>query len=137
MPDLLDRLFSRRAGKFLLRDAMASSVTFAIGLSLMWVFVEFAGLDETVSAALSFAIGNSLHYVAARLWIFQSTTRGFAQGYGYFLANAGLGIVIVVLIFAALTEWTPIHYLIARALASIVAGSLMFVLNAVLNFRQV
>jgi putative flippase GtrA len=94
-------------------------------------------MDETVAAAVSFAVANSLHYAVARSWIFRGTTRGLAQGYGYFLANAGIGLVIMVLLFAAITEWTSMHYLLARALASIAAGSIMFVLNAVLNFRSV
>ena len=134
---LLDRLLSRNAAELLGRDALVSCVTFALGLGLMWVFVEFAKIDETVAAAVSFAIGNSLHYAVARWWVFRGTTRGLTQGYGYFLANAGVGLVIVVLLFAALTGWTSIHYLLARAFASIVAGSIMFVLNAVFNFRRI
>ena len=137
MLGLLDRLLSRNAAKLLWRDALVSCVTFALGLGLMWVFVEFGNIDETVAAAASFAIGNAVHYAVARSWVFRGTTRGLAQGYGYFLANAGVGLVIVVLLFAALTGWTPIHYLLARALASIVAGSIMFVLNAVFNFRRI
>jgi putative flippase GtrA len=137
MPSLLNRLLSRNAAELLGRDALVSSATFAIGLALMWAFVEFAKIDETVAAAVSFAVGNSLHYAVARSWIYRGTSRGVAQGYGYFLANAGVGLLIMVLLFAALTGWTSMHYLIARALASIVAGSIIFVLNAVLNFRRV
>jgi putative flippase GtrA len=137
MASLTDRLLSRNTAKLLGRDASASSVTFAVGISLMWIFVEFAKMDETVAAAVSFAAGNSLHYAAARLWIFRGTTRGLAKGYGYFIANAAVGLLIMVLIFAALTAWTAIHYLVARALASIVAGLIIFLLNAVFNFRRV
>ncbi|MGI8705099.1 MAG: GtrA family protein [Sphingomicrobium sp.] len=137
MRDLLDRLLSRNAAELLGRDALVSSVTFGLGLGLMWVFVEYAKIDETVSAGSSFALANSLHYAVARLWVFRGTTRGLAKGYGYFLVNAGVGLIIMVLLFAALTEWTSIHYLLARALASIVAGSVIFVLNAVFNFRRV
>lgn len=137
MPNAIERLLSRNAAELLGRDALVSSVTFALGLGLMWIFVELASIDETVSAAVSFAIANSLHYVAARSWVFRGTTRGLAQGYVYFLANAAVGLVVMVLIFAALTAWTPMHYLLARALASLVAGSIIFVLNAVHNFRKV
>ena len=41
------------------------------------------------------------------------------------------------LLFAALLKWTAIHYLVARVIVSVFAGLAMFVLNAVLNFRQV
>ena len=120
-----------------MRDAIVSSATFLSGLCLMWIFVEFARMDETVAAAASFIVANSLHYALARAWVFRGTTRGLAQGYGFFLANAGVGLVIMVLLFAALTGWTSIHYLLARALASIVAGSVIFLLNAVYNFKSV
>lgn len=137
MPNLLNRLLSRNTADLLARDALVSGFTFALGLGLMWVLVEFWGVDEHVSAAASFAAANSLHYVFARTWVFRGTTRGLAQGYGYFLANAGVGLLIMLLLFAACIRWTSMHYLIARALASIVAGSIMFVLNAALNFRRV
>ncbi len=103
----------------------------------MWIFVEFGNIDEIVAAGAAFVAGNSLHYVFARSWIFRGSTRGLAKGYGYFLMNAGVGLVIMVSLFAAITEWTSIHYLLARALASIVAGSIIFVLNAVFNFKRV
>jgi len=119
------------------RDGSVSCVTFALGLVLMWVFVEFANVEEAVAAAVSFVAVHSLHYAFARAWVFRGTTRGLAQGYGYFVANAGVGLVTMVLLFTALTHWTPMHYLLARTLASIVAGSIIFVLNAVFNFKRV
>lgn len=137
MPGLLARLASRKAAKLLVRDAIVSSGTFALGLGLMWVFVELANIDEIVAAAASFLVANSLHYGFARSWIFRGTRRGVAKGYGYFLANAGLGLCVMLLLFVGLTRWTAMHYLVARALASIVAGLLIFMLNAVLNFKKV
>jgi putative flippase GtrA len=103
----------------------------------MWIFVEFGKIDETVAAAASFVVANSLHYSVARLWVFRGTRRGVAQGYGYFIANACVGLFIMVLLFAGLTHWTSMHYLVARALASVVAGLIIFVLNATFNFKRV
>jgi hypothetical protein len=48
-----------------------------------------------------------------------------------------VGMAITILLFAALLKWTAIHYLVARVIVSVFAGLAMFVLNAVLNFRQV
>ena len=39
-------------------------------------------------------------------------------------------------LFAALLRWTPINYLVARTLVSVVAGLAVFLLNAILNFRR-
>jgi putative flippase GtrA len=120
-----------------MRDAAVSFLTFAFGLGIMWVLVESANMNQAVAAAGSFVAGNSLHYALARSWVFRGTTRGFTQGYGYFLASSAIGLVIMVLVFTALSRWTPVHYLLARALASLVAGSIIFVLNAVFNFKRV
>ncbi len=46
MRGLLDRLLSRNAAELLGRDALVSSVTFALGLGLMWVFVESANIHD-------------------------------------------------------------------------------------------
>jgi putative flippase GtrA len=93
-------------------------------------------MDKVAATALAFVIANSLHYAFARGWIFQGTERARAAGYVYFLVNAGIGLVITVTLFAALIRWTPINYLVARVLVSVVSGLTVFVLNAVLNFRR-
>jgi putative flippase GtrA len=93
-------------------------------------------MGKVVATALAFVVANSLHYAFARGWIFRGTDRTAAEGYVYFLINAGIGLVITVTLFAALIRWTPINYLIARVLVSVVSGLTVFVLNAVLNFRR-
>ena len=88
-------------------------------------------------AAIGFLTSNSLHYALGRSWIFRGTDRAIGSGYLIFLVNAGVGMAITILLFAALLKWTAIHYLVARVIVSVFAGLAMFVLNAVLNFRQV
>ena len=92
--------------------------------------------DLKSATALAFVIANSIHYGFGRGWIFRGTDRALATGYVFFLINAAVGLVITVTLFAALIRWTPINYLVARVLVSIVSGLTVFVLNAVLNFRR-
>ena len=63
--------------------------------------------------------------------------RGRATGYALFLINAAIGLAVTVVLYAAILEFTAIHYLVARAIVSLVAGLMVFVLNAVFNFRQI
>ena len=93
-------------------------------------------MGKVAAAALAFVIANSIHYAFGRGWIFKGTDRGVAEGYVYFLINAGIGLVITVGLFAAMIRWTPINYLVARVLVSVVSGLTVFLLNAVLNFRR-
>jgi len=88
------------------------------------------------AAVVAFIVANSIHYGFGRSWIFRGTDRAFASGYAYFLVNAAIGLVITIALFAAIIRWTPVNYLVARVLVSVVSGLTVFVLNAVLNFRR-
>ena len=133
---ILARLLSIRAAAMLGRNTVVSIFAFLAGLALMWLFVEKAGMAKVPAAAVSFLAATSLHYLLGRSWIFRGTERGVASGYVYFLINAGVGLVITTGLFAAMIAFTPINYLVARTLVSLVAGLVMFLLNATLNFRR-
>jgi putative flippase GtrA len=111
-------------------------LVFAFGLALLWALVEFAGMNKLAAAAVGFLASNSLHFALGYTWIYRGTDRKVAAGYGYFLVNAAIGLVITLVLFAAFLRWTSLHYLAARILVSIVAGLAMFLLNALLNFKR-
>jgi len=133
---LAERLFSRNAAVLLARNTVVSCLVFAVGLALLWALVEFGGMNKLVAAALGFLASNSIHYAFGRAWIYRGTERGLASGYGYFLINAGIGLVITIALFAAFLRWTSMHYLVARIVVSVFAGLTMFLLNAMLNFKR-
>lgn len=135
-PALKKRFFSRRGGRLLFRNTLASCLSFSLGLLLMWAMVELADVDETIAAGASFLGASSLHYGLAKAWVFRGSERGVAAGYVFFLLNAGVGLLLTVSLFEALMEWTNLNYLVARVLVSVVAGLAMFLLNATLNFRS-
>lgn len=120
----------------LARNTVVSCGIFAFDIALLWLLVEQAGMGKVAAAAVAFVVANSLHYGFGRSWIFRGTDRAFASGYFYFLVNAGIGLVITLSLFAAMIRWTPINYLVARVLVSVISGLTVFVLNAVLNFRR-
>ncbi len=135
-PGLLRRLFSRHAATLLARNTVVSCGIFAFDLALLWALVAQLGMGKLVAAAVAFVAANSIHYIFGRTWIFRGTDRHIASGYVYFLINAGIGLVITIALFAAFIAWTPINYLVARTLVSVVAGLTVFLLNAILNFRH-
>lgn len=130
------RLLSINAAAMLGRNTLVSTGTFLTGLGVMWLLVEQAGVAKVPAAATSFIVATSLHYLFGRAWIFRGTERGVAAGYAYFLINAGVGLIVTTGLFAALIAFTAINYLVARVLVSLVAGLMMFLLNAMLNFRR-
>lgn len=133
---ILQRLLCLNAAAMLGRNTVVSCCTFLAGLVLLWLLVEKLGSARVPAAALSFLFATTLHYVFGRAWIFRGTERGLAAGYVYFLINAGVGLTITTILFAAVIEFTSIHYMVARVLVSVIAGFVMFLLNAMLNFRR-
>jgi putative flippase GtrA len=128
-------LLSRNAGELLARNTIVSCGIFAFDIVLLWALVQL-GMGKVAAAALAFVVANSIHYAFGRGWIFRGTDRSVGAGYVYFLINAGVGLVITITLFAALIRWSPINYLVARVLVSLVSGLTVFLLNAVLNFRR-
>ena len=131
------RLLSRNAALQLVRNTVVSTFVFAIDLLLLWLLVEQAGMNKVLAAAVAFVIANSLHYFFGRVWIFRGTEREAVSGYFYFLANAGVGLAVTLVLFAIFVAVLPAWYLIGRVLVSVVSGLTVFVLNAVFNFRTV
>lgn len=133
---LAGRLLSLKAAAMLGRNTVVSCCTFAFGLVVLWLLVEQLEFAKVPSAAISFLLATTLHYGFGRAWIFRGTNRALAPGYVYFLINAGIGLVVTTALFAAMVEFTSINYLGARVLVSLVAGLVMFLLNAISNFRR-
>ncbi len=134
---LIARLTTPRVGAMLVRNTVVSTFVFLVGLTLLWILVQGSGMNAVLATAISFLVANSLHYALGRVWIFRGTDRGLRAGYLLFLINSGVGMAVTVGFFAVLIHFTTIHYLVARVIVSVFAGLAMFVLNAVLNFRQV
>jgi putative flippase GtrA len=132
---LADRLWSRNAAWMLLRNTVVSCLAFAVGLGLLWLLVR-TGWSKLEAAAFSFVGANTLHFLLGRSWIFRGTERGLRAGYALFLVNALIGLLITMLLYAALLRYTTINYLRARAIVSLFAGLAVFLLNAMLNFRR-
>ena len=127
---------TKHGARLFVRNCVASGISFTFDLGLLWCFKEFGQMADLVAVAVAFLLAMTLHYVLARVWVFRGTERGVATGYIYFLVNAAAGLTITLSLFALLSRLPGFHYLASRALASVVAGIVVFFLNAVFNFRQ-
>jgi putative flippase GtrA len=101
----------------------------------LWVLVEEFAMPKIPAAAVSFIAANTLHYVFGRTWIYRGTQRKVVAGYAYFLVNAAVGLAVTLGLFAGFLA-LGMHYIPARIVTSVFAGLVLFVLNAVLNFRS-
>lgn len=132
---LVRRLLSRRGAVLLGRNTIVSIGVFLFGLAFLWVLVEQFGVPKVPAAGISFLAANSIHYVFGRTWIYRGTDRPAAAGYAYFILNALVGLAITLVLFAGFMA-LGMHYILARIVTSMFAGLVLFLLNAVLNFRS-
>lgn len=130
-------LFSRRTAVLFVRNAVASCLCFAIDMALIWLMVSQLGIDKFVAVTVGFLFANSLNYGLARVWVFRESDRGIFTGYVYYLTNALVGLAVILGGFALLTTVFDAHYLLARVIVSLCSGTLVFILNATLNFHEV
>lgn len=130
------RIAESRGARLFARNTVASFFAFALDVTLLWCLVEWVGIGYIPAAAIAFLIAMTLHYVLSRIWVFRGTERGIAKGYMYFMVNTGIGLVITLGVFAALISFTGLYYLLARVLASVAAGIVVFFLNAIFNFKE-
>lgn len=117
------------------RNTVVSVGVFTFGLGLLWLLVEQLAMPKVPAVGLSFIVANSIHYFFGRTWIYRGTERKVAAGYAYFLGNAVIGLAVTVALFAVFTA-IGMHYIVARIVTSIFAGLVLFLLNAMLNFRS-
>lgn len=118
------------------RNTVASTISFALDLAILWCLVELLAFPRVPAAVVAFVVPMVVFYFLSREWVFPETQRGVASGFVYFALNVGIGFVVMLATFWSLLEWTEIHYLIARVIASVISGIVMFLLNGFFNFKQ-
>ena len=114
---------------------MVSIGTFGFGLAMLWLLVEEFAVHKLAAAGLSFIAANTLHYAFGRGWIYRGTERKLVAGYAYFIINAIIGLAVTLALFGGFMA-LGLDYMVARIVTSVFAGLVLFVLNAVLNFRS-
>ncbi|MGE4306748.1 MAG: GtrA family protein [Novosphingobium sp.] len=131
-----ERFLGRRGCSLYIRNAFVSTISFLLDLFLIWLLVEHFAVERYMAVVAGFIVANALHYVLARIWIFRGSERGLVSGYVIFFGNALFGLGVILGGFALLTEVFGVSFLISRVAASLLAGTIVFVLNATVNFRH-
>lgn len=119
----------------LARNTIVSIGVFLFGLGLLWLLVEQLQVAKIPAAALSFLAANTIHYLFGRSWIYRGTERKLVAGYAYFIVNAAIGLAVTLVLFAGFMA-LGLNYILARIVTSVFVGLVLFLLNAVLNFRS-
>jgi putative flippase GtrA len=126
---------AKRGARMFGKHSLASAAAFAFDLALLVALIEFAGLSWLPAATIAFAAANLVLYVLSRIWVFPDSDRGVATGLAYFMVVALIGLGVTLGTMALLVDGAGLHYAIGRVIASIAAGVVVFLLNAIFNFK--
>ena len=118
------------------RNTLASTATFLLDLAILWTLVEWLSLPYVPAAVLAFVIPLTVFYFLQREWVFGETDRSVGKGLAVFALTVGVSFVAMLATYWALIEFASFHYLLARVLASVVYGLLLFFLNGRFNFHE-
>ncbi|KOX95677.1 MULTISPECIES: GtrA family protein [Halorubrum] len=116
------------------RFVVVGALTAALQLALLWLFVDTAGLNYLVGAAVAIEITIVCSYVLNNAWTFRASRNTGVSEYltGLLKTNLvrGTAIPIQLGVLAALVEWGGVMYLVANVVAIIISGLYRFVLDA-------
>ncbi|OYR38417.1 polysaccharide biosynthesis protein GtrA [Halorubrum sp. Ib24] len=115
------------------RFVTVGAFTAGIQMGLLWLFVDAAGINYLIGAAVAIEITIILSYVFNNAWTFEASQNTGTIEYLSGLAKTnlvrGTAIPIQLGVLYALVEWGGILYLIANAVAILLSGVYRFVLD--------
>ena len=116
------------------RFLVVGALTAGIQLALLWLFVDNAGLNYLLGAAIALEITIVCSYVLNNAWTFRASRNTGLSDYlsGLLKTNLvrGTAIPIQLGVLYALVEWAAIMYLVANVAAILVSGVYRFVLDS-------
>ena len=116
------------------RFVVVGALTAGIQLALLWLFVDTAGLNYLIGAAVAIEITIVCSYVLNNAWTFRASRNTGVSDYltGLLKTNLvrGTAIPIQLGVLAALVEWGNLMYLIANVVAILVSGVYRFALDS-------
>jgi putative flippase GtrA len=137
LKNIVSRIARRRTANLLGRSTIVSIATFVLDLAILSATVELLGMPYIPAAAGAFLLAITINYCVSRRWVFQHSDRGLTAGFIYFLVNAAIGLLATMAVFVLLLEVAGLFYIVARVIASAVAGLIVFALNAIWNFKAI
>jgi len=130
---LLRSLYEGPAALQLRRFVAVGATAAGVQMVLLWLLVDFGGLNYLVGAVVAIETTIVLQYVLNNAWTFQANRNTGVPGFLVGLAKTnvvrGTAIPIQLGILYALVEWGGLQYLLANAVAIVTSGLYRYVLD--------
>lgn len=120
-----------------IRYSLIGGVTFLFDLALLFIMIDYLGINYVVAAGLGFSIAVSLNYAISRNFVFKGAEISYRKGYVNFILIAAFGVLLVMAGVYLLVSMFAVHYLVARVAVSGVSGLFNYLTNLYFNFKVV
>ena len=108
----------------LIKSILTSFICFLFDYALLYGLTEFCRFYYLISAAISFAVANTLNFYLCARWVFPSGLSGGRQ-YAAFLVVGAVGLALNTSFMALFTSALSWHYMLSK----VVSSSLVFFWN--------
>ncbi len=108
----------------LIKSIFTSFLCFSFDYALLYGLTEYCGLYYLISAAISFALANTLNFYLCARWVFPGGLSG-GRRYIAFLVVGAVGLALNTALMALFTSVLAWHYMLSK----IAAASLVFFWN--------
>jgi putative flippase GtrA len=116
------------------RFVVVGTVAAGLQMALLWLLVDWLGLNYLVAALVAIEASIVLSYVLNNAWTFRGSRNAGRVAYlsGLLKTNVvrGSAIPIQIALLFLLVEWRHVPYLVANAVAIVVSGFYRYVLDA-------
>jgi putative flippase GtrA len=104
----------------LVRYTFVGGTAFVFDFSTLYLFTEYLHIHYLVSAAAAFLVGLTCNYMLSTRWIFNGNAGlNRALEFGVFFLIGAVGLGLNELFLYVLTEWLLVHYLVSKAISSV------------------
>lgn len=113
--NLLTRLLKTEFGRYL----VVGGAAFVADFLALWALVSLAGLHYLPATALAFVLGVWVNYQLSIRWVFvyRAVKLGGIE-FGIFLLVGVVGLGVSLGVMSLFAGWLGLHYLLAKALAT-------------------
>jgi putative flippase GtrA len=130
---LIASLFRTEFGRYL----VVGGVAFVADFLALWALVSLGGLHYLPATTLAFVLGVWVNYQLSIRWVFVYRSVGMTSvEFGIFLLVGVVGLLVSLGAMSLFAGWLGMHYLLAKALATVLTLLINFAGRKFLLFTR-
>ena len=136
----IDKLLKSPSGNLfvqLIRYFVSGGVAFVVDASLLYILTEWLGFHYLLSTVLSYSVGLVITYIFSILWVFDSrSVDNRVLEFSVFASIGVMGLGLTSLFMWLFTSWCGLHYIVSKAITTVIVFVWNFVAKKLLLFRR-